>query len=53
MLYCHFTDGLQGYCRGTGKNPVTIFCTFIQISLRTLGTYLFAHTWGIRGYAQK
>ena len=46
-----FTNGFQGYCRGAGKIPVTIFCTFIQISLRTLGTYLFAGTWGIRGIA--
>jgi Na+-driven multidrug efflux pump len=46
-----FTNGFQGYCRGAGKIPVTILCTFIQISLRTLGTYLFAGTWGIRGIA--
>ncbi len=45
------TNGFQGYCRGAGKIPVTIFCTFIQISIRTLGTYLFAGTWGIRGIA--
>lgn len=46
-----FTNGFQGYCRGVGKIPVTILCTFIQISLRTIGTYLFAGTWGIRGIA--
>lgn len=46
-----FTNGFQGYCRGAGKIPVTILCTFIQISLRTLGTYLLAGTYGIRGIA--
>ncbi|MBE6109109.1 MAG: MATE family efflux transporter [Erysipelotrichaceae bacterium] len=45
------TNGFQGYCRGAGRIPVTIFCTFIQISLRTLGTYLLAARTGIRGIA--
>ncbi|MBE6123263.1 MAG: MATE family efflux transporter [Erysipelotrichaceae bacterium] len=46
-----FTNGFQGYCRGVGKIPVTIFCTFIQISLRTIGTFLLASRTGIRGIA--
>ncbi|MBQ9152695.1 MAG: hypothetical protein IJ130_02650, partial [Solobacterium sp.] len=46
-----FTNGFQGYCRGVGKIPVTIFCTFIQISLRTIGTFLLAERTGIRGIA--
>jgi putative MATE family efflux protein len=45
------TNGFQGYCRGVGRIPVTIFCTFIQISLRTVGTYLLASSTGIRGIA--
>ena len=45
------TNGFQGYCRGAGRIPVTIFCTFIQISLRTAGTYLLAEKTGIRGIA--
>ncbi len=45
------TNGFQGYCRGVGKIPVTILCTFIQISLRTLGTYMLAERTGIRGIA--
>ncbi|MBQ9824612.1 MAG: MATE family efflux transporter [Solobacterium sp.] len=45
------TNGFQGYCRGAGRIPVTIFCTFIQISLRTIGTYLLASKTGIRGIA--
>ncbi len=46
-----FTNGFQGYCRGVGKIPVTILCTFIQISLRTIGTFLLAGRTGIRGIA--
>ena len=46
-----FTNGFQGYCRGVGKIPVTILCTFIQISLRTIGTFLLAGRIGIRGIA--
>ncbi len=45
------TNGFQGYCRGVGRIPVTILCTFIQISLRTIGTYLLAGRIGIRGIA--
>jgi Na+-driven multidrug efflux pump len=45
------TNGFQGYCRGAGRIPVTIFCTFIQISLRTIGTYLLAPETGIQGIA--
>lgn len=45
------TNGFQGYCRGAGRIPVTIFCTFIQISLRTIGTYLLAPKIGIQGIA--
>ncbi len=46
-----FTNGFQGYCRGVGKIPVTILCTFIQISLRTIGTFLLAGRIGIKGIA--
>ena len=45
------TNGFQGYCRGVGKIPVTIMCTFIQISLRTAGTYILAPKIGIAGIA--
>lgn len=45
------TNGFQGYVRGVGRIPVTIFCTFIQISLRTAGTYLLAPHFGIRSIA--
>lgn len=45
------TNGFQGYCRGVGRIPVTILCTFIQISLRTVGTYLLAGKIGIQGIA--
>ena len=45
------TNGFQGYCRGVGRIPVTILCTFIQISLRTTGTFLLAEKTGIRGIA--
>ena len=53
LIYClpGFTNGFQGYCRGVGRIPVTILCTFIQISIRTLGTYLLAPKMGIRGIA--
>ncbi|MCR5450588.1 MAG: MATE family efflux transporter [Solobacterium sp.] len=46
-----FTNGFQGYCRGVGKIPITILCTFIQISLRTIGTFLLAGRIGIKGIA--
>ena len=46
-----YTNGFQGFCRGMGRIPITILCTFIQISLRTLFTIILTPTAGIQGIA--
>lgn len=44
-----FTNGFQGFFRGYGRMKTTLAGTFIQISIRALGTYLLAPRVGIVG----
>ena len=50
-LYPAFTNGFQGFYRGMGKMYTTILGTFIQISIRTVATFLLAPHMGIVGIA--
>lgn len=46
-----FTNGIQGFFRGIGDMKVTLVCTFIQISIRTLFVYLLVKDMGLNGTA--
>lgn len=46
-----FTNGIQGYFRGMGRMRVTLLGTFIQTSIRVVGTFLLAPRMGIQGIA--
>lgn len=48
-LWPAFTNGFQGFFRGMGKMYTTILGTAIQISIRTIVTYLLAPGMGIIG----
>lgn len=48
-LWPALTNGFQGFFRGMGKMYTTILGTAIQISIRTLVTYLLAPRMGIVG----
>lgn len=48
-LWPALTNGFQGFYRGMGKMYTTIIGTAIQISLRTLFTYLLTPTMGMVG----
>lgn len=48
-LWPAFTNGFQGFFRGMGKMYTTILGTAVQISIRTLVTYLLAPRMGIVG----
>lgn len=50
-LFPAFTNGFQGFFRGMGKMGTTICGTVIQISVRTVCTYLLAPAMGIVGIA--
>lgn len=50
-LYPAFTNGFQGFYRGMGKMYTTILGTALQISMRTLGTFVMAPRLGIVGIA--
>lgn len=45
------SNGVQGFFRGMGNARMTLICTVIQSSLRTLCTYLLTPSMGIRGIA--
>lgn len=45
------TNGVQGFFRGMGKMYTTMLGTFLQASIRTLGTFLLAPWLGITGIA--
>lgn len=45
------TNGVQGFFRGMGKMYTTMLGTFLQASIRTLGTFLLAPRLGITGVA--
>lgn len=48
-LWPALTNGFQGFFRGMGKMYTTIIGTAIQISIRTLCTYILAAKLGIVG----
>ena len=50
-LWPAFTNGFQGFFRGMGKMYTTICGTVIQITVRTVCTYLLAPAMGIVGIA--
>lgn len=50
-LYPAFTNGFQGFFRGMGKMATTICGTVIQITVRTVCTYLLTPAMGIIGIA--
>lgn len=50
-LWPAMTNGMQGFFRGMGKMYTTIIATTLQISLRTLFTYILAPGLGIVGIA--
>ena len=50
-IYPALTNWMQGFFRGMGRMGITIVLTGIQITLRTLCTYLLAPKMGIRGIA--
>ena len=50
-VYPTLTNCMQGFFRGMGRMGVTIVLTGIQITLRTVFTYLLAPRMGIRGIA--
>lgn len=50
-VYPALTNCMQGFFRGMGRMGVTIVLTGIQITLRTVFTYLLAPAMGIRGIA--
>lgn len=45
------TNGVQGFFRGMGKMYTTMLGTFLQASIRALGTFLLAPRLGITGIA--
>ena len=45
------TNSIQGYFRGMGQMTMTLVCTIIQISVRTVMVYLLVPGIGIRGEA--
>lgn len=45
------TNGVQGFFRGMGKMYTTMLGTFIQTSIRTIGVYILAPIFGIKGIA--
>ncbi len=50
-LFPAMTNGFQGFFRGMGKMYTTILGTFIQISIRTVGTAVLVPRMGITGIA--
>lgn len=50
-IFPAFTNGFQGFYRGMGKMYTTLLGTFIQTTLRTIFTFILAHTLGIVGIA--
>ena len=50
-LWPAMTNGFQGFYRGMGKMYTTIIGTTLQISIRTIVTYLLAPRMGIVGIA--
>ncbi len=50
-VYPALTNCMQGFFRGMGRMGITIVLTGIQITLRTVFTYLLAPAMGIRGIA--
>ena len=46
-----FTNGIQGFFRGMGKMGMTLLGTFIQTSIRVIGTWILAPILGIYGVA--
>lgn len=50
-LFPAFTNGFQGFYRGMGKMYTTILGTAIQISIRTVFTFILAPQMGIVGIA--
>ena len=45
------TNGVQGFFRGMGKMYTTMLGTFFQTSIRTIGVYILAPIFGIKGIA--
>ncbi len=50
-LYPAMTNGFQGFFRGMGKMNTTMLATFIQVTVRTVCTFLFVPRFGIVGIA--
>lgn len=50
-LWPALTNVFQGFCRGMGKMHITIINTTLQISIRTLCTYVLAPKIGLVGIA--
>ncbi len=50
-LYPAMTNGFQGFFRGMGKMNTTMLATFIQVTVRTVCTFLFVPRLGIAGIA--
>ena len=50
-IYPALTNCMQGFFRGMGRMGITIVLTGIQITLRTVSTYVLAPRMGIRGIA--
>ena len=50
-IYPTLTNWIQGFFRGMGRMRITIVLTAVQITLRTVCTYLLAPEMGIRGIA--
>lgn len=48
-LFPAFTNGIQGIFRGFGRMRVTLLATFIQASLRVIGTFILVPRIGIAG----
>ena len=47
----YWTNAIQGYFRGMGQMTMTLICTVIQISVRTIMVFLLVPNIGIRGEA--
>ena len=50
-IFPAMTNCMQGFFRGMGDMKITIVLTAIQITLRTIFTYVLAPSMGIRGIA--
>ncbi len=50
-LFPALTNGVQGFFRGMGNARMTLVCTALQSTLRTIFTYLLTPSMGIRGIA--